>query len=371
MGKRPSKTPSKQARSASGSKSKPLIIAGERVRLGETKDIALPLSETYATEVLSTPVRVIRAKKDGPRVLVTGVVHGDELNGVGIIRQLMFDESILRLKAGALVCAPVVNMPAFESQSRNVPDRRDLNRSFPGSANGSMASRIAHVVFTELVKKVDYCIDLHTAAIQRTNYPNIRVDLRNAKAKRIAKAFGCALLVDGRGPEGSLRRCACDAGVPTIVLEAGEVWKIEPDVVEVGVRGVRNVLIKLGMLDDEPMLPAYQTTVAETTWLRAQLGGLLWFHVAPGALVEAGQAIATNASLFGEGRAVLISPVDGIILGMTTLPAVRPGEPVCHIAQPNQSLASIRRAIANAEGHLHLQLQRRLAGNLHITNHDV
>ena len=319
MAKRSSKPRSKP-------KARPLIIAGERIRLGETRDIPLPLSETYNASVLSTPVRIIRARRDGPRVLVTGAIHGDELNGVGVIRQLMFEDSNLRLKSGTLICVPVVNMPAFESQSRNVPDRRDLNRSFPGSHNGSMASRIADAVFRQLVKSADYCIDLHTAAMQRTNYPNVRADMRNPEARRIAKAFGCELIVNGRGPEGSLRRCACDAGVPTIILEAGEVWKIEPDVVEVGVRGVRNVLIELGMLDDEPTRPAYQTRIETTTWMRAHLGGLLWFHVSPGALVEAGQALATNASLFGDGRAVLISPVDGIVLGMTTLPTVKPGE---------------------------------------------
>lgn len=352
------------------SKAKPLVIAGQRIRLGETLDINLPLSETYTAETLSTPVRVMRARRDGPRLLVTGTVHGDELNGMGIIRQIMFEEK-LKPKIGTLICVPVVNMPAFESQSRYVPDRRDLNRSFPGSPNGSMAGRIAEVVFRELVRNADYCIDLHTAAIQRTNYPNIRADMRNAEVRRLAKAFGCELIVSGRGPEGSLRRTACDHDVPTIILEAGEVWKIEPDVVEIGVAGVRNIMIELGMLDGAPDRPIYQTRVEKTVWVRAHLGGLLWFHVSPGEVIEVGQPIATNASVFGEGRAVLISPIDGVVLGMTTLPAVRPGEPICHIAKPQRSIRSIRRALAEGDDHLHRRLHRRLAANLHITDHDA
>ncbi len=351
------------------SKAKPLVIAGQRVRRGETLDINLPLTETYTAESLTTPVRVVRSNRPGPRLLLTGVVHGDELNGMGIIRQIMFEEQ-LKPKCGTLICVPVVNMPAFESQSRYVPDRRDLNRSFPGSANGSMASRIAEVVFRELIHNADYCIDLHTAAIQRTNYPNVRADMRNPEVRRLAKSFGCELIVTGRGPEGSLRRCACDHGVPTIILEAGEIWKIEPDVVEIGVSGVRSVMIELGMLNGEADRPIYQTRVDKTIWVRAQLGGLLWFHVAPGEVIEAGQPIATNASVFGDGRAVLISPIDGVVLGMTTLPAVRPGEPICHIAQPQRSVRSIRRALEGAGDHLHRRVHQRLAANLHIMNLD-
>ncbi|RMH26091.1 MAG: succinate dehydrogenase [Planctomycetota bacterium] len=344
----------------------PIVIAGQRVGPGQTRTIDLPVSETYHGEAVVTPVRVVRARRPGPRLLITAAVHGDELNGLGIVRELMFDEN-LRPSAGTLMCVPVVNMPAVESQSRYVPDRRDLNRSFPGSPAGSMAARIAHTIFHGVVRQADFCVDLHTAAVQRTNYPNVRADLRNPGARRLATAFGCELIVSGKGPEGSLRRCACEAGVPTIILEAGEVWKIEPSVVEIGVRGVRNVMIELGMLQGEPARPVYQTRVEKTTWARATLGGLLWFHVAPGDLVEAGQPLATNSSVFGEGRAVLIAPCDGIVLGMTTLPAVRPGEPVCHIAQPTRSLASIRRALERRGDSLARRLRRDLSTSVHVT----
>lgn len=321
------------------------VIGGERIRLGETRDMRLKVSENYTGDPIAIPVRVIRAKKKGPSVFITGAVHGDEINGTGIIRQIMFGDPV-ELRAGSLVLAPVVNTLGFESTSRYLPDRRDLNRSFPGSPNGSLASRLADVVFRTIVQPCDFGIDLHSAAVRRVNYPNIRGDMTIPGVRRLARAFGCELLVNGRGPIGSLRREACRVGCPTIILEAGEVWKIEPHVVEIGVRGVRNVLMELGMLDGEPARPAFQTRVDKTMWVRAELGGILTFHVAPGDLVESGQPLATNVSVIGEAQSIVIAPADGIVLGMTTLPAVMPGEPVCHIAIPAKRLRAIRRSLA-------------------------
>ena len=169
--------------------------------------------------------------------------------------------------------------------------------------------------------------------------------------RRIAHAFGCELVVNGKGPLGSLRREACKIGCPTIILEAGEIWKIEPGVVEVGVRGIRNVLKELAMIPGQPEPPAYQTRVDKTTWVRAELGGILSFHIAPGDVVEAGQPIATNVSVVGDAKSILISPADGIVLGMTTLPAVKPGEPVIHIAVPKKRLSAIRRDLARRQLH--------------------
>src|SRR5690606_21004332 len=151
--------------------------------------------------------------------------------------------------AGTIMLVPVVNILGFDRKARYLPDRRDLNRSFPGSTTGSLAARFAHAVHEEILSRCDFGIDLHTGPVQRTNYPNVRGALAIPGVERIARAFGATIIVNGRGPVGSLRRAACDMGCPTIILEAGEVWKVEPTVVEIGVRGVRNVLIELGMLD--------------------------------------------------------------------------------------------------------------------------
>lgn len=346
-----------------------LTIAGVDIAPGEMRDIRLKASESYTGDPLVIALRVIRARKPGPNVFVTAAVHGDELNGTGIIRELIVGQPP-QLTAGSLICVPVVNFFGFESHDRYLPDRRDLNRSFPGSPNGSLASRMAWQVFSEVISHCQFGIDLHTAAVRRTNFPNVRGDLSDAGVRRIAHAFGCELIVNERGPLSALRREACRAGCPTIILEAGEVWKIEPGMVEVGVQGIENVLVELGMMDGEVVRPIYQTRIDKTTWIRAGVGGILRFFVAPGDLVEQGQPIASNVSLFGDARSTLVSPVDGIILGMTTLPAVKPGEPVVHIAVPRRRARTIRRAIdqAPATSRYH-RVRRQLASSVSVYQH--
>ena len=328
---------------------KRFLLAGQPVPLRTTRDVELEIGTSYSGSVTRLPVRVMRGRESGPAVFVTGAVHGDELNGTGIVQQILLHPPF-KLQRGTLVLVPVVNMPGFERHSRYLPDRRDLNRSFPGTGEGSMASRLANTVFEEIVGRCDYGIDLHSAAVRRTNFPNVRADLKDPEVRRLAESFGTSLVVQGTGPRGSLRRAACDAGVPTISLEAGEVWKIEPLVLEIGVRGVTNVLIELGMVSQEPQRPIYQTRADRTSWIRSNFGGLLRFHVTPGDPVDAGQALATVHNLLGGEQGVIEAAVSGVILGMTTLPSVTPGDPVCHIAATRRKPASIREALARASG---------------------
>jgi hypothetical protein len=326
------------------SQRKGLVIGETRIRPGESRSIRLQVSESYAGELVFLPVHVVRARRPGPTLFLTAAIHGDEVNGTGIIHQLLWSEG-LELKCGTLIAVPVVNVFGFEHHNRYMPDRRDLNRSFPGSPDGSLASRFAHVIMREIVAHCDCGIDLHSASIRRTNYPNVRADLNLPAVRKIAESFGCELIVDGKGPAGAFRRSACEKGCPTIVLEAGEVAKIEPGVMEIGLRGVKNVLIDLGMLEGEIERPPYQTKVRKTVWVRAQLGGLLRFHVAPGDLVERGQPLASNDSIFGEARSIVIAPVEGIVLGMSTHPAVHPGEPIIHLALPGRRVSTLRRLV--------------------------
>jgi predicted deacylase len=305
---------------------------GERIAPGEGRDIRLYVSESYSGMTVKIPLHVRRGKLPGPAVFVTAALHGDEINGTGAIRTILRDPDF-QLRAGALVLVPVLNVLGFDRHMRYLPDRRDLNRCFPGVPTGSLASRMAHTIFTQIIARCDYGIDLHTAALRRTNFPNVRGDLTHPQVQRLAEAFGAEFIVNGKGPPGSLRRCACAAGCPTIILEGGEVWKVEPVIVETAVRGVRNVLIELGLLDGQPVRPARQTLIARTKWIRADTGGFLQFHARPGEFVESGQPLATNTSLLGEARSVLTAPFNAVVLGMTTLPAVSPGEPVCHLGK--------------------------------------
>ncbi|MFV0416249.1 MAG: succinylglutamate desuccinylase/aspartoacylase family protein [Chthoniobacterales bacterium] len=324
-----------------------LCIANTRIPPGSSVDVRLKVSETYFGDDVAIHLRVIRARRPGPVVFVMAAIHGDELNGVGVVHDLLFSDN-LKLKCGALVLIPVANVFGFESNERYLPDRRDLNRSFPGSANGSLAARLAHTLFENVVRHCDYGIDLHTAAIQRTNYPNVRGRLSDPQVARIAEAFGSEVILNGAGPAGSFRREASLAGCPTICVEAGEPWKMEPAMVQFGVQGVRNVLIELGMLAGKPALPPYQTRIKSSTWIRATVGGILRFHVVPGQVVRAGQAIASNYTLLGEQQNLLLAPNSGIILGMTTLPLVKPGEPVCHLGKPGMGITKIEKALSRA-----------------------
>ena len=314
---------------------------GDRIAPGESRDVKLAVSESYSGMTLRIPIHIRRAVEPGPTVFVTAALHGDEINGTGAIRQLAQDDSLTLLK-GAIVLVPVLNLLAFDRHSRYLPDRRDLNRSFPGSPDGSLASRMACTIFEEIVSRCDYGIDLHTASVRRTNYPNIRGDLSDPVVKRLAAAFGAEIILDGKGPPGAFRREATAAGCPTIVLEGGEVWKVEPGIVETTVRGVKNVLCNLEMLDDEPRSPEYQIEVTKTKWIRAERGGFLQFHIRPGEIIEEGQPLATNTTLLGHEKSALIAPFDSVVIGMTTLPAVRPGEPVCNLGKLPQGTQALK-----------------------------
>ncbi|MEZ6089649.1 MAG: succinylglutamate desuccinylase/aspartoacylase family protein [Pirellulaceae bacterium] len=334
---------------------------------GERADVRLAISESYSSSKIQVPIHVRRAQADGPVVFVTAAIHGDELNGTGAIRELIQDEQ-LELLRGSLILVPVLNLIAFDRHSRYTPDRRDLNRCFPGSATGNMASRMARTLFDEIVGRSDYGIDLHTAAIRRTNYPNVRGDLGDAKVRQIATAFGSEIVLNSKGPAGAFRREACDSGVPTIIMEGGEIWKVEPSVVANATRGVRNVLRELKMLDGQPEQAPYQVIVEKAKWVRAEKGGFLQFHVQPGEIISAGQPIATNTNLLGRERRMLESPSDAVVIGMTTLPAVTPGQPVCHLGMLPDGMdpAALRQHRRREQG-LESKLVDDLASNITIT----
>jgi len=341
---------------------------GEPVAPGEARDVKLAVSESYSSMTVRIPIHIRRAKQEGPVVFVTAALHGDEINGTGAVRQLIH-EGELDLIRGSVIFVPVLNLLAFDRHSRYLPDRRDLNRSFPGSTTGSLAGRMARTIFSEIVSRCDYGIDLHTAAIRRTNYPNVRAELSNPEVRRIAKAFGCEVIMDGKGPKGSFRREACNAGCPTIIMEGGEVWKVEPGIVETAVRGVKNVLRELKMLDGEIESPDYQVAIKSSKWIRAERGGFLQFHVKPGDLIEKDQPLATNTTLLGRERSVLYAPFNAVVIGMSTLPAVSPGEPVCNLGKLRKGIqpAEHRRLRAEEDG-LEERVSEELASNILVSD---
>ena len=337
---------------------------GEKIPAGESRNVKLSVGENYSGITVRIPLHIRRAKEDGPVVFVTAALHGDEINGTGAIRQLIQDADFQLLR-GSIILVPVLNLLAFDRHSRYMPDRRDLNRSFPGTSGGSLTSRMAYVIFNEIVSRCDYGIDLHTAAVRRTNYPNVRGNLANPEVRRLAKAFGCEIIKNGKGPKGAFRREATTAGCPTIIMEGGEVWKVEPGIVKSAVRGVKNVLRELEMLDGPAENPQFQIIIEKSKWIRAEHGGFMQFHIKPGDIIEKDQPLATNTTLLGDERNMLCAPFDAIVIGMTSLPAISPGEPVCNLGRLPKGYkpAELRRLRSEEDG-LEQQVSEQLASNV-------
>jgi predicted deacylase len=249
-----------------------------------------------------------------------------------------------------IVGIPVVNRFGFINHDRYMPDRRDLNRSFPGLADGSAASRYAHRLFTTILQKCTHGIDLHTAGHSRTNLPQVRGDMGNAVVKDMARAFGTSIILHHEGRRSTLRRACTDAGIPTIIYEAGETFRFQRDVVMAGKRGILNTMAFLGMLESIPSRPDWQVIVKASTWVRAQRGGLLDVYVHPGDLVYQGDELGAITNPFGREVGVVKSPATGLVIGTTTLPLVNPGNPICHIAKLEKTLSVVERFLQRRTG---------------------
>jgi predicted deacylase len=283
------------------------------------------------------PVHVIHGRRDGPTVFVSAAVHGDEINGVEIIRRLLHSAALRRL-AGTLLLVPIVNLFGFHNRSRYLPDRRDLNRSFPGNDSGSMASRLAHVFSTEIVAQADIGIDLHTAAVHRVNLPQVRADISDPVLKPLAQAFSAPVLLHSAPPEGSLRAAAAQLGASVMVYEAGEALRFDERSIRVGLRGVLHVLNQLGMLArPRGRVTRPSAELRSSSWLRAPQSGVLRAQVGLGDLVAGGDTLALVADASGASEMRLTAPYDGVIIGRTNLPLVFEGEAVFHLGRARQA----------------------------------
>lgn len=318
------------------------MVGGVEVPPGQVRRVRLALTEVAIRIPLPMPVTVVHGRRPGPRVFLTAGIHGDELNGIAIVREVCRLADPDRL-AGALLCVPIVNVPAFLARTRDLPDGTDLNRFFPGHPNGRPAARVAHLVVREIVSACDAGVDFHSAALGRANLPHVRADMDRPEVRAIARAFGTRVVVHKRGHLRSLRRAATEAGVPTIVLEAGETGRLQKRVVSAGVRGVRNVLVQLGMLAGGLREPTFQVVVRNSVWVRAQQAGLFELTAAPGDLVYAGSEIGTYTDPFGPDTRPILSPTTGLVIGVSRHPVCEPGSPLCHLVRVEKTLATVER----------------------------
>lgn len=312
-------------------------IGPVRVRAGRAQALSLPITRLVTGAEVDLPVRVVHGREDGPTVWVDAAVHGDEAVGVEVVRQVLagLDPKTLR---GTLIAVPIVNVLGFMSGSRYLPDRRDLNRSFPGSARGSLAGRIAHLVMTEVVAKCEVGIDLHTGSDRRTNLPQVRADLEDRRTRELAAAFAAPVMLHARLRDGSLRAAAREAGAKVLLYEAGEAWRMDPWAVDAGVLGVRRVLAALGMT--EPVAeeaPPASLVSWRSGWVRARGTGMLHLEVELGAHVRRGDRLGGLFDSFGKRVRLVHADRDGVVVGRTEAPLVNSGDAVVHLAEVEDS----------------------------------
>ncbi len=312
-----------------------LTINGVAVHRGERVTVDLPVAQLYTHSPVAMPVQVVSGRKPGPRLFVSAAIHGDEINGVEIIRRLLKLPALKRLR-GTLVAIPVVNVHGLIHHSRYLPDRRDLNRSFPGSERGSLAGRLAHLFMTEIVEQCSHGIDLHTGAIHRSNLPQIRANLDDGETSRLAHAFGVPVLINADVRDNSLREAAAERGIPMLLYEAGEALRFDEVAIRAGVKGITRVMRALDMLPARKgtaRQPAKPVIARSSSWVRAPVSGILRTVVALGAKVDKGTLLGVLADPFGERETEVTAPGPGIIIGRSVLPLANEGEALFHIAR--------------------------------------
>lgn len=312
----------------------PFVIGQVSVKAGTQVAIDLPIPALYTHNPMSCPVYVIHGKKPGPILFLSGAIHGDEINGVEIIRRVLNRKSLNRVR-GTIVAVPVVNILGFIAQTRYLPDRRDLNRSFPGSEKGSLAARMAHLFLSKIVAKCTHGIDLHTAAIHRDNFPQIRAELSDPEIDRMARAFNAPVIVNTPVAEGTLRDAASKLDIPVVVYEAGEALRFSELAIRAGVSGIISVMRELEMI---PKLKSRSKKIdpfvaRSSYWERAAKSGILRAEKPLGAKVEKNEVLGVISDPFGSSEETVIASNEGIIIGRTNIPLVNEGEALFHIAR--------------------------------------
>lgn len=306
---------------------------GVAVAPGERRRIEIPIARLPTQGDQRLAVEVVNGASPGPCLWLSAAIHGDELNGLEIIHRVLRSLDPAEL-AGCLLAVPIVNVFGFIHQDRYLPDRRDLNRSFPGSDSGSLASRLAHLFLKEIVARATHGVDLHTGTLHRMNLPQVRGDLDDRATRRCALAFGAPIVIHGEAPDGSLRKAVARRGVPIIVYEAGEPQRFDEAAITMGEAGVLRLMTSLGMRDgtDDPP-PGPMLEARKRSWVRARRSGILRLEVGLGDRVKARQRLGAIEEVLGADSAPIRSSHAGIVIGHTANPLVYQGDAVAHIAR--------------------------------------
>jgi predicted deacylase len=312
-----------------------LVILDEEIKPGESRTINMEIARLHTMTKLKIPIIVERAKTDGPVVLFSAGLHGDEINGMEIVRQIIV-RKINKPKVGTIICIPVINVFGFVNKSREFPDGRDLNRVFPGSKNGSLASRFAYYMLKEIIPHVDYCVDFHAGGASRFNAPQIRIVPNNEELKQLSDVFNAPFTLYSKNINGSFRNSCDKLGVKMLLFEGGKSLDIDADVTQCGVRGAKRFLAHFDMLDaSKKAQPAERPSIyiENSSWIRARYSGLFQNKTKAGAFVQKGEVIACITDPFGKFENKVKAPNTGYIINSNDSPIVYQGDAIFHISQ--------------------------------------
>jgi predicted deacylase len=309
-------------------------IAGHEIKPGEFKEININIARLPSHTQIDTPIYVSRALEDGPILALTAGMHGDEINGMEIVRRIL-DGGLHRTKRGTIVCMPITNVYGFLNFSRDVPDGKDVNRSFPGSKNGSLASRVAYNLTHQIIPYIDYGIDFHTGGSMRTNYPQVRAMLNNDMNLALANAFSAPFTIDSSFRPNSLRKEASKKGKNIIVYEAGESLRFDQEGIEEGLAGTLRLMKFLGMIDSAPAPKEENKVIWSSSWIRAKHAGLFQPSIRCGQLVNKGEWLGTITDPFGEFKEQVKAPEKAYVIGLNNSPVVNAGDALMHMGMDN------------------------------------
>lgn len=309
---------------------KEIRIAGEEIRPGEFREIDINIARLPSHTVIDTPIYVSRGWEDGPVLALMAGMHGDEINGMEIVRRLI-DSGMHQPKRGVTVCMPIVNIYGFLNYSRDVPDGKDINRSFPGTKNGSLASRVAYHLMHQVIPFIDVGIDFHTGGAMRTNYPQVRAVLSDERNTELANAFNAPFTLDAPFRPHSLRKEASKKGKNIIVYEGGESLRFDTHAIEEGIAGTLRLMQHLNMIDWSPEPSEKNRVIWNTSWIRARNAGLFQSNVKCGQMVNKGEWIGTITDPFGEFKERVVASNKSYIIGLNNIPVVNAGDALVHL----------------------------------------
>ena len=311
------------------------MIAGQEIQPGEFKEININIARLPSHTQIDTPIYVSRARDEGPVLGLIAGMHGDEINGMEIVRRIL-DRGLHQVKRGTVVCMPVINIYGFLNYSRDVPDGKDVNRSFPGTKTGSLASRVAYVLRTDVIPFIDYGIDFHTGGAMRSNYPQIRAVLREPKNEELATAFCAPFTIDAPFRPNSLRKEAARLGKNVIVFEGGESLRFDRQAIEEGVAGTLRLMKHLGMIDHAPEPKEENRVIWTTSWVRAKHAGLFQPTIESGDLVRKGDWVGTITDPFGEFKEQVKAHESAYVIGINNGPVINAGDALLHLGMDDR-----------------------------------